>query len=201
MAASSYMAAVNADDASSSCRRNFLRAQEEEQVVTATDAQLLMEARDTPAAFEEIVARHLHTVHRYVARRLGPTSAEDVVSEVFATAYAIRARYDTSRSSALPWLYGIATNLIRRRHSHEAKLLRAYALSGVHPELPDAPHHDDDLGPALAGALAAMRREHRDVLLLHALAELTYDEIAVALDVPVGTVRGWLSTCELKYGW
>lgn len=161
--------------------------------MTPTDAQLLLDARSAPAAFEQLVARHLDTVYRYVARRLAPTNAEDVVSEVFAIAYAIRGRYDPSRSSALPWLYGIATNLIRRHHRREAELLQAYALSGVHPELPDAPHHDDDLGPALAGALAAMRREHRDVLLLHALADLTYEEIAVALDVPIGTVRGWLS--------
>jgi RNA polymerase sigma factor (sigma-70 family) len=161
--------------------------------MTTTDAELLMDARDAPAAFEQLVARHLDTIYRYVARRVGPTNAEDVVSEVFATAYAIRGRYDTSRPSALPWLYGIATNLIRRHHRREAALLQAYALSGVYPELPDAPHHDDDLGPALAGALAAMRREHRDVLLLHALADLTYEEIAVALDVPIGTVRGWLN--------
>lgn len=72
--------------------------------MTSSDAQLLLDARNAPAAFEQLVARHLDTVYRYVARRLGPTNAEDVVSEVFATAYAIRGRYDASRPSALPWL-------------------------------------------------------------------------------------------------
>ena len=37
-----------------------------------------------------------------------------------------------------------------------------------------------------------MRREHRDVLLLHAIADLSHEEIAIALNVPLGTVKGWL---------
>ena len=44
----------------------------------------------------------------------------------------------------------------------------------------------------LAGALAAMRPRERDALLLYALADLSYEEVALALDVPVGTVRTWL---------
>ncbi len=146
----------------------------------------------TPSAFEAVVIRHHGVIHRYVARRLGPVTAEDVVSEVFTTAYAIRSRYDADRPDARPWLFGIATNMIRRHRTHEAQVLAAYARTGVHPELPDATN-DDELGPALAAALAAMRREHRDVLLLHAIADLTYEEIAVAMNVPIGTVRGWLS--------
>lgn len=162
-------------------------------MTTTTDAQLLAQARTTPAAFETLVIRHHDVIYRYVARRLGPNTAEDVVSEVFTTAYAIRSRYDADRPDARPWLFGIATNMIRRHRKHEAQVLDAYARTGVHPELPDAPHHDDELGPALAAALGAMRREHRDVLLLHAIADLSYEDIAVAMDVPIGTVRGWLS--------
>ena len=48
------------------------------------------------------------------------------------------------------------------------------------------------LGARLAGALAEMRPRERDALLLYALAELSYEEIASALDVPLGTVRTWL---------
>ena len=154
-----------------------------------TDAELLAQAIATPAAFETLVIRHHPAIYRYVARRLGPNTAEDVVNEVFTTAYAIRSRYDTARPDARPWLFGIATNMIHRHRKHEAQVLAAYARTGVHPELPDAPHHDDELGPALAAALAAMRREHRDVLLLHAIADLTYEEIGVAMNVPIGTVR------------
>lgn len=161
-------------------------------MTAATDAELMSQAQSAPAAFERLVLRHHDAIHRYVARRLGPRSAEDVVSEVFTTAYAIRARYDMTRPNARPWLFGIATNMIRRHARREAEILDAYARYGVHPELPDPSHHDDELGPALAAALAAMRREHRDALTLRALADLSYEEIAEALDVPVGTVRGWL---------
>ncbi len=48
------------------------------------------------------------------------------------------------------------------------------------------------LDARLAGALAAMRPHERDALLLYALADLSYEEIALALDVPLGTVRTWL---------
>lgn len=46
-------------------------------------------------------------------------------------------------------------------------------------------------------ALAAMRPRERDALLLYALADLSYEEIAFALDVPVGTVRTWLHRARL----
>lgn len=160
-------------------------------MTTSTDAELVTQAISSPAAFETLVIRHHGAIHRYVARRLGPNTAEDVVSEVFTTAYAIRGRYDTSRPDARPWLFGIATNMIHRHRKHEAQVLAAYARTGIHPEVPDTTN--DDLGPALAAALGSMRREHRDVLLLHAIADLTYEEIALAMDVPIGTVRGWLS--------
>ena len=51
---------------------------------------------------------------------------------------------------------------------------------------------EDAVGAALAGALAAMRPRHRDVLFLYAVGGLSHEEIAVALGVPVGTVKGWL---------
>ncbi len=162
-------------------------------MTTGTDAELMAQSIATPSAFEALVIRHHGVIYRYVARRLGPVTAEDVVSEVFTTAFAIRSRYDADRPDARPWLFGIATNMIRRHRKHEAQMLDAYARTGAHPELPDDAHHDDELGPALAAALGAMRREHRDVLLLHAIADLSYEEIAVAMDVPIGTVRGWLS--------
>lgn len=70
-----------------------------------TDAALIAEARTTPSAFEAVVRRHHISIHRYVMRRLGPADAglgpadaEDVVSEVFAAAYASRTRYDSARA-------------------------------------------------------------------------------------------------------
>jgi RNA polymerase sigma factor (sigma-70 family) len=94
-------------------------------------------------------------------------------------------------------LYGIATNLLRRRRRDERRQLRAYGRSGVdrwavYEDEADARLDSSSQGARLARALAAMRPRTRDALLLYALADLTYEEIAVALDVPVGTVRTWL---------
>jgi RNA polymerase sigma-70 factor (ECF subfamily) len=77
-------------------------------------------------------------------------------------------------------------------------MLRAYARTGVDPVIVE---EDVSLGrldsqaarPALAAALAELRREERDVLLLHAWAQLTDAEIGQSLSLPVGTVKSRLS--------
>lgn len=156
-----------------------------------TDGELLDAADSDPAAFEAFVIRHHARLHRYAARRLGAEDAEEVVNDVFATAYVKRARFDRERADAAPWLFGIATNLIRRHARRESKALAAYARGGVDPIAPEA-GGAGGVDPSLARALAGLRPRYRDVLFLHAVAELSHDEIAQALDVPVGTVKGWL---------
>jgi RNA polymerase sigma factor (sigma-70 family) len=155
---------------------------------TTSDADMLGQG-----AFAPFVERHHLAVYRYAARRLGPSEADDIVNETFAAAYTQRAKFDASYGGdARPWLLGIATNLIRQHTRREAAALRAYAKSGVDPVAPDSFSGDPLMGQALAAALASMRKEHRDVLLLHAIADLSHEEIGVALGVPVGTVKGWL---------
>lgn len=143
-----------------------------------------------PERFGVIVERHHDAIYRYVARRLGAQTAEDIAAETFAIAFASRARFRPEDSSVRPWLFGIATNLLRRHRRAEARLMNAHARAG-RPEHIEAP--PDEIGAALAAALAGMRRQHRDALLLHAWADLTYDEIAQVMDVPVGTVRTWIN--------
>jgi RNA polymerase sigma-70 factor (ECF subfamily) len=107
-----------------------------------------------------------------------------------------------------PWLYGIATNLLRRSRRQELRGYRALAASGRDPlhsgivegvaeraaERVDA----DRLSRPLAAALAGMPARERDVLLLFAWANLGYAEIAQALDIPVGTVRSRLSRARAR---
>ena len=158
-----------------------------------TDATLLATCGERPEAFATLVERHHATLFRYVARRIGAADAEDVIAETFAAAYRARDAYDPARADARPWLFGIATNQLRRRGRDEAQRLAAFARTGVDPVAPGAVPARDLEGSEVARALAALRPEHRDVLFLHAVAGLSYDEIAVALAVPVGTVKGWLS--------
>jgi RNA polymerase sigma factor (sigma-70 family) len=97
----------------------------------------------------------------------------------------------------VPWLFGIATNLLHRQRRAERRQLHAYSRSGIdrsvaYEDEADARVDGSALDARLAGALAAMRPRERDALLLYALADLSYEEVALALDVPVGTVRTWL---------
>lgn len=155
-----------------------------------SDVECLALSLTEPKAFEPIFERHFEAVHRYLHRRAGIELADELAAQTFALAFERRATCRTEES-ALPWLYGIATNLLRRRRRAERRQLRAYARTGVDRW---AAYGDERSGAdaALARALAAMRPRERDALLLYALADLSYDEIAAALGVPIGTVRTWL---------
>src|SRR5262245_54039435 len=160
-----------------------------------SDADCLARSLEEPSAFEVLFDRHFDFVHRYIHRRAGREIADELAAETFALAFERRASC-SSTASALPWLYGIATNLLRRRRRVERRQLSAYARTGINDWVAfddETARVDDSFdGAQLARALAAMRPRERDALLLYALAELSYDEIATALEVPVGTVGTWL---------
>ncbi|NIK60874.1 RNA polymerase sigma factor [Kribbella shirazensis] len=154
----------------------------------------------TREEFALLFDRHAMTIHRYVARRLSTADADDLLSQTFLIAYERRDRYVGPADGALPWLYGIATNLIHRRRRSEVRQYRAYARSE-----PAGRYYGDPLAGevasrvdaeaaqrALTRALAGLREQERDVLLLYAWEDLGYAEIAAALDIPVGTVRSRL---------
>ncbi len=165
---------------------------------THSDAKAIGASLDAPSAFAPVFERHHAAIHRYLARRLGTDLADELAAEVFAVAFAKRRRYDRSFDDARPWLFGIATRLVRRHARRELRELRAYARTGVDPALPshaervDAETDSAAAGPALAAALAALPRAERDVLLLYAWGELGYPEIAAALSISPGTVKSRL---------
>jgi RNA polymerase sigma-70 factor (ECF subfamily) len=159
---------------------------------------------DDTEGFAVVFDTYFGEIHAYVAHRLGPDHAEDIVAETFLTAFRKRGHYDPSRAGVRAWLYGIATNLIGKHRRLEARTLRALGRCG--PET-DAPGHEDSvalrvsaqsLRPELAAALAELDRRDRDVLLLMALAGLSHDEIADALGIPYGTVGSRLSRARKK---
>ncbi|GGT22423.1 RNA polymerase sigma factor [Nonomuraea spiralis] len=77
--------------------------------------------------------RHAAALHRYATRRLGPEHAEDVVAEAFTRAFETRHRYESGRAEALPWLYGITTNVISPHRRAEVRGYRALARTGEDP--------------------------------------------------------------------
>ena len=153
------------------------------------DGNLIADSCRRPEAFRVLFDRHYERVRRYSWARLGP-AGEDVAAEAFAIAFARRADYDTGRPDAVPWLLGIATNLIRRHYRDEQRRLQLLAALGS--ERPaDVSITSPD--PAVAAAIGRLHRRDRDVLVLYAVADLTYGEIAAALGIAEGTVRSRLN--------
>ncbi|HEV3478678.1 MAG TPA: RNA polymerase sigma factor [Gaiellaceae bacterium] len=154
-----------------------------------SDAVVIEHSLVEPQAFAAIFDRHFDAVHAYARRRLGGSLAEEVASETFVRAFDRRRTFDRSRVDARPWLFGIAANLMRRHWRTERRRLRA--LARLQPGRGEEPWAEEraDLVPAL-DALPARERE---ALFLYALVDLSYEEIAEALDVPIGTVRSRLS--------
>lgn len=160
---------------------------------------MIRRSRDSPRAFGELFHRHGQTVHRYVTRRAGVEVADEVVAETFLVAFERRDRFDHDFEDASPWLLGIATNLLKSYRRSEARHLDAAARAAQQEG------YDGDLGrstarldaisdlASIAARVRALPVGDRDVLLLHAWGDLTGEQIAAALGVPVGTVWSRLS--------
>ncbi|GAA2117500.1 RNA polymerase sigma factor [Actinomadura alba] len=154
--------------------------------------------------FAALFDRHASEMHRYVTRRLGVSTADDVVAETFLLAFRGRKRYDVTRADARPWLYGIASNLIGKHRRAEKRLYRTLARAGVdrvaesYADRVDARVTAEGVQRELADALAGLSAGDRDVLLLVAWADLTYEGVADALGIPVGTVRSRLHRARRK---
>jgi RNA polymerase sigma factor (sigma-70 family) len=170
-----------------------------EAATDADDAAVIQLSRHEPEYFTELFRRHAPYIQRYVVRRLGQDAADDIVAETFLLAFRQRDSYDQTRADARPWLYGIATNLIGQHRRAEIRLYRALARTGADPVTESFTDRIDDRVSAstasrrLAAALARLSAELRDTLLLVAWGDLSYEETATALGVPVGTVRSRIS--------
>jgi RNA polymerase sigma factor (sigma-70 family) len=174
------------------------------ETVETDDAELIRRSRDDPEQFAALFDRYAHQIHHYVARRLNTQAADDITAETFLTAFRRRDSYDLARPLARPWLYGIATTLVARHRRDERRFLRALSRTGADP-LPE-PMADTVISRVaaqeeerrIAKALAGLSRGDRDVLLLVAWGDLSYEEVAQALGVPVGTVRSRLHRARKK---
>ena len=158
------------------------------------DAAIIEASRGDPERFAAIFDRYFSEMHRYLARRVGVEAADDLAAEVFLAAFSQRQRYDAARHCARPWLYGIATNLVGAHRRQEARYLRALARADRQPRWQDEEERAagrisaSAARPALTAALTALAPGDRDVVLLVALADLGYPEVAQALGIPYGTV-------------
>jgi RNA polymerase sigma-70 factor (ECF subfamily) len=154
-----------------------------------SDGLTIHRSLDDPHAFAAIFERHFDALYGYARRRVGPDLAEEVATETFVRAFDRRRTFDVDRGDARPWLHGIAANLLRRHWRTERRRLEAYARMGVSDET----SADAAVRVEVVSALDSLSRDERETLFLFAVADLSYEEIADALQIPVGTVRSRLA--------
>ena len=172
--------------------------------LTLDDAAVIEASRAEPDLFASLFDRHAPHIHRYLARRVGGQAADDLVAETFLVAFGKRAGYDPRFRDARPWLYGIATNLVGQHRRDEVRQFRLRQAAG--PVLVQNDYAErivvdltaQSVRALLAKALAGLAEPDRDVLLLIAWEQLSYDEVARALGIPVGTVRSRLHRARTK---
>jgi RNA polymerase sigma-70 factor (ECF subfamily) len=169
-----------------------------------SDADIVRASIRDPGRFGEIFDRYAGDILRYASARLGVDLAEDVTAETFLAAFRARAVYDQSRENARPWLYGIAVRQIGKHRRAEHRYL--HALSRVQAETVTADFGDrvadrvtaEQLRPRLTAVLSGLPRQDRELLLLVAWTDLTYEESAQALGVSVSAVKSRLHRIRVR---
>ena len=168
-----------------------------------SDAEVIGRSLSEPEVFGLIYDRHAATLLRFLGRRAGAKVAEGLVGELFRIAFERRKTFDGSRASALPWLYGIGANLLLKHRRAEARWLRASARMAPGRDAADgrvsaAALDARLLFPRVADAIEALPDDERQALLLFAWEELSYQSVAEALELPIGTVRSRLNRARAR---
>jgi RNA polymerase sigma-70 factor (ECF subfamily) len=132
--------------------------------------------------------------------RVGPDAADDVVADTFVEAFRSRSKFDpTMGEDAAPWLLGIATNMLARHRGAERRWFERRTRALV--ERPEESFEDGVATRAdasgrraeLVASVAALPERERTPLLLHVLGGCSYEDVALALGIPIGTVRSRIS--------
>lgn len=139
-----------------------------------------------PVSIEQLANDHYDRVFRFCSMRVGFHHAGDAAQETFLIAQRSLKKF-RGDSSPLTWLLGIAHNECRRLNrlaQREAPLLDFSTSESAESKLID--RH------VLRLAISKLSEEHREVVILHEIDELTYEEISTILEIPVGTVKSRL---------
>jgi RNA polymerase sigma factor (sigma-70 family) len=164
------------------------------------DADAVASSVAQPDRFGAVFDRYHGAIWAYLARSAGQDAADELAGDVFVAAFTNRHRYDPASGTVRAWLYGIAMNLLRTRWRSDARRARALERVAAGGGAPASPM--DAADDALDGrrqlqqvreAMARLTEPHREVLILFVWERLSYDEIASALGVEVGTVRSRLA--------
>jgi RNA polymerase sigma-70 factor (ECF subfamily) len=152
------------------------------------DEQLMLEfQKGSQEAFTELFERYRDAIYGFFRRRVnGPARAEELAQETFLAVLQGVARYEP-RATFRTYLYGIAMNLL---HAEWRKSGREVPAAPGEVDLPVT--SDPDAGIWVRRAVEQLDSGQREVLLLREYEQLSYEEIAALLRIPVNTVRSRL---------
>jgi len=170
--------------------------------VEQSDLELVRRVqRGERGAFDLLVLRYQHKVVKLVSRLLrDPSEAEDVAQEAFVKAYRALGSF-RGDSAFYTWLYRIAVNTARntmaarqrRPLAYEAELSeneQTVVESRMrHGDTPEATVLSDEIHRTVNSAVEELPEDLRTAIILREIEGLSYEEIAEAMDCPVGTVR------------
>jgi RNA polymerase sigma factor (sigma-70 family) len=161
-------------------------------VTAETDAELVRRClQDEADALRALVDRFQSDVFGLCVRILrNAHDAEDVAQEVFVRVFRSLKRWDATRQLR-PWILGIAVNRCRTALAKRAK--RPDTVDYLH-ETADRDVADDsrELAGAIRAVVDNLRADYREVFVLFHEGGQSYEEISVAIDRPVGTIKTWL---------
>jgi RNA polymerase sigma-70 factor (ECF subfamily) len=159
-----------------------------------SDAELIRAADAQAAAFGLLYERHALRIHTWCLRRL-EWAASDLTAETFAQAWLRRQSFrDDHGGSALPWLFGIARNVLRETIRHDRVETSARERLRLPVDLAAEEGYtkvEDRLSPrlSLAAALDSLPEHEREALELRVVGELRYDEVAEQLAIRPAAAR------------
>jgi RNA polymerase sigma-70 factor (ECF subfamily) len=125
-------------------------------------------------------------IHAYASRRVGAEPADEIAAETFLVAWR---KFDGLPSDPLPWLYGVARNVVARHHETNRRQEHAQAVLKRERRPPDSGQEEHD--PRLWEAWAQLSASDREVLALVAWEELSVADAACAFGctAPIFSVR------------
>lgn len=163
----------------------------------------LRDAREKDVVLKNLVHTHGKRLHRFLTNSIGSRDeANDIAQQAFMEAVRSYETYN-GQSELSTWLYGIAMNLVRnhlsRSPTRKYEFVNEATLAHIpSPTLPPAEAAEQAQHMRhLDEAFSELNPDMRDVLTLVVVDELTYEQAATRLAIPVGTVRSRVSRARV----